>query len=324
MESSTRILAIADDLTGALEAGAKIAGNGISAVVTTRAAFDDSRTALVIDTETRHCHPADAAARVRAALAARPARLIYKKTDSTLRGNIGAELGAVLAAYPDAPLVYAPAYPRMGRTVKDGLLLVDGVPVHQTAFARDPLNPVRDSSIPRLLAAQCAELAHRIQVCDAETDQEIEHAARTLVRSGRAWLAAGPAAFLEALTRVMDIPRAPTPPFPALGRCLLINGSLHPRSASQAEYARACGWPTVGTLADLRALDAMDALMVFGGDTAYDILRSLGEPVLWPYGEIVPGVPFARMRVAGRDLYLMTKAGGFGPVDLVRSIRSRL
>jgi len=45
-------------------------------------------------------------------------RFLYLKTDSTLRGNIGSEISAVLAAFPGSPLVYAPAYPRMGRTVR--------------------------------------------------------------------------------------------------------------------------------------------------------------------------------------------------------------
>src|ERR1043166_8822965 len=112
---------LADDLTGALEIGAKFAAAGISAAVSTTLAWDQDATALVIDTETRHEKPSEAAAIVhRLAREAGDFRLLYKKTDSTLRGNIGAELSAMAEAFPGARVTYVPAYPLMGRTVRNG------------------------------------------------------------------------------------------------------------------------------------------------------------------------------------------------------------
>src|SRR4051794_25466561 len=127
------ILALADDLTGALEIGAKFAAAGIPATVSTALAWDRSTPVSVIDTETRHLPAAEAAAIIgRLARVADNVRLLFKKTDSTLRGNIGAELDALAAVFPASRVVYVPAYPRMGRTVRDGTLLVNGVPVHET------------------------------------------------------------------------------------------------------------------------------------------------------------------------------------------------
>src|SRR5687767_3306000 len=101
-----KLLVIADDLTGANDAGAQFAGQGISTLVAMVAefAFDyrscDS-TVLIISSESRHLNPAEAAARVES-LTRRGRELgvshFYKKTDSTLRGNIGAELEALLRA----------------------------------------------------------------------------------------------------------------------------------------------------------------------------------------------------------------------------------
>src|SRR5262245_65121828 len=97
------VLALSDDLTGALEVGVRF-----GAVVELWRG-QARRPRHVLDTETRHL-PADKAATLIAEIAAgSSARLIYKKTDSTLRGNIGAELGALLAVYPQFPLIYAPA-----------------------------------------------------------------------------------------------------------------------------------------------------------------------------------------------------------------------
>ncbi len=63
--------------------------------------------------------------------------------------------------------------------------------------------------------------------------------------------------------------------------------------------------------------EGFDALVVFGGDTAYGVLRELGEPLLHPLGEALPGVPVSRAALEGRTLYLVTKAGGFGPPELL-------
>ena len=61
------------------------------------------------------------------------------------------------------------------------------------------------------------------------------------------------------------------------------------------------------------------ALMVFGGDTAFGILKALGCPLLEPLGEVITGVPVSR--VVGRNLHLITKAGGFGDEQLICRVR---
>src|SRR3954452_21254922 len=133
------ILAIADDLTGALEIGAKFAERGIAARVTTElgGTAPPDVPVLVIDTETRHL-PADEAAALVRAVGAEYREfapwLIYKKTDSTLRGNIATEFRALLDVFSERTLVYAPAYPQMGRTVVAGRLFVGGTPVSESAF----------------------------------------------------------------------------------------------------------------------------------------------------------------------------------------------
>jgi len=153
------VLVLADDLTGALEAGARFAGCGIEARVTADTGLMETLApVLVVDTETRHARPAEAARTIYALAREgrdRGARYLYKKTDSTLRGNIGSELGAALRASPGSPLLYVPAYPQMGSTVKGARLYVRGVPVAETGFASDTLNPIAESNILAVLSEQC-------------------------------------------------------------------------------------------------------------------------------------------------------------------------
>lgn len=331
------VLAIADDLTGALEAGAKFAERGVPSLITTQPDRDICHPVVVIDTESRHLPPEEAAAAVSRA-AATPSKILYKKTDSTLRGNIGAELRAILALYPQARIVYVPAYPALGRTVRDGRLFVDGVPVHESAFARDALNPIADSSIARLLGEDLPCTIH-----DGETDADVRRATSEALRDDGPTILAGPASVAAALAELLDISRQPVRPWPRVVRCLIVNGSRHEVSAGQMSYAEARGlapWEVFrmpippGLTAPeaaaaighevARRLDAadIDALMVFGGDTTFGILKALGTPPLEPMGEVVTGVPLSR--VVGRNLTLITKAGGFGGESLIDRVRESL
>src|SRR5262245_31761649 len=98
------ILALADDMTGALEVGAKFSKVGIPTVVLAKAGPVNSSGVTVFDTETRHTSSEAAAAELKRFVLQShivSPRLIYKKTDSTLRGNISAELRALAELYPD-------------------------------------------------------------------------------------------------------------------------------------------------------------------------------------------------------------------------------
>lgn len=63
-----------------------------------------------------------------------------------------------------------------------------------------------------------------------------------------------------------------------------------------------------------RLLDAqaMDLLVMTGGDTARAVLALLDQESITVSGEILPGIVFGRITVNERPLWLVTKAGGFG------------
>jgi uncharacterized protein YgbK (DUF1537 family) len=115
--------------------------------------------AVVADTQSRALPPERAgerAAQAAALLLSGPPRIFYKKVDSTLRGNLGAEIQAVMAACGIGLAVVAPAFPKLGRTCVGGVALLQGVPLEATEIARDPKCPVRQSHLPTLLAGQTA------------------------------------------------------------------------------------------------------------------------------------------------------------------------
>lgn len=264
--------------------------------------------AAVLDTESRHVCPEQAFSRVKGSVASEAWDLIYKKTDSTLRGNLAAEFDAL-----PGEIVFIPAYPAMGRTVRDGMLYVNRKLLHTTAFARDPLNPISNSSVAHALR----ECRAKVRVFDSESEEQVAGLIAEALKTHS--LLAGPANLAGHLAAALDVPRSSPEKFPPLGKVLVVNGSLHPASAAQFEFGRVQGWPD-WTFASVFEPGAYDSLIVFGGDTAFNVVTRLGISEMWPLGEAVAGVPVSR---AG-GLQLITKAGGFGPVDVLGRLRQSL
>jgi uncharacterized protein YgbK (DUF1537 family) len=159
-----RCLLIADDLTGGADAGAQFAKKGLSTLlisVTDNAGIDFSqyleRDVLVINTDSRGLNPGKAFSIVSNLLGRYDRELfqiIYKKIDSTLRGNIGYELDAILRETNIAMGFMTPSFPEQNRTVVDGILMVRGKPLALTETSSDAAAPVRESCVYKLLEQQ--------------------------------------------------------------------------------------------------------------------------------------------------------------------------
>ena len=131
---------VADDLTGAADCGIAFALAGLPTFVAlTEGEVPGAARVVAFDTGTRAL-PAEAAAqRTEAAVRrayAEGTRHLYKKIDSTLRGQVGPETAAALRAAREARgsavAIAAPAFPALGRTMRDGRILVEGDPLEET------------------------------------------------------------------------------------------------------------------------------------------------------------------------------------------------
>ena len=159
-----RRILVADDLTGASDAGVQFTKNGLRTVVWLDHGAppeDEDADVVVVDMDSRAIPPDEAYARMQRLLhrlrPSRPRELV-KKMDSTLRGNVGPELHALLEALPDAFAIVCPAYPKNGRAARDGILAVNGVRVDRTDFGRDLFSPVHDPRIASHLWDESVQL----------------------------------------------------------------------------------------------------------------------------------------------------------------------
>ena len=251
------LLIIADDLTGANDAGVQFAKRGIRSIVFAQpdvTEFPEGYAAVVVNTESRHVTPSEAAARVRwvAELGLRKGVThIFKKTDSTLRGNIGAELKALMEAAGARTIPFVPAFPEMGRTTRGGIHYVDGVPIAETAFANDPLSPVRESEVAKMLkqtaelqvtSATLANYPKQIGwdcvVLDCESREELQVIANFFFDRDELRVLSGSAAFAEELPNVLELRVSGVRKVEAHRPILFVNGSMNPRAFEQVAAVR--------------------------------------------------------------------------------------
>ena len=257
------LLIIADDFTGALDTGVQFAARGIKTrvVVGADAALTHQNAdVLVVDTETRHLPAAQAYAAVEGLVQrAKYAGFayLYKKTDSALRGNVGAELAALLSASGSRQLAFLPAFPQMNRVTKNGVQYIDGVPVTESPFGVDPFEPVRHAAVTDLLAEQTdlpaasfpalaadgsVPAEDGILVFDAATVDELRSTGRALLNNGGLRVLAGCAGFGAVLPELLGLGGADVT-CPALDpRLLVICGSVNAITLAQLDKAEQAGF----------------------------------------------------------------------------------
>ncbi|MEA3346424.1 MAG: four-carbon acid sugar kinase family protein, partial [Chloroflexota bacterium] len=258
---------IADDLTGAADSGVQFAKRGLSTALLMDSGSISDAEVVIVDTESRADLPKIARAKVHTAISALPpVEFIYKKIDSTLRGNIGTELEAIMEARGVERAVLAPAFPSAGRITVGGRQLLDGQPLEETVFAQDPLCPIADSYIPALLdqqmqrevglielalvrkgvdslAAAMQDRGEAVLVVDATTEEDLHAIARSALRAGLAHLTCGSAgladAMAEEVVREGIVPASPkTIEFaPVDAPVLVVAGSRNPLTGRQLSRA---------------------------------------------------------------------------------------
>jgi len=263
---------IADDLTGAADAGGAFASVGLA---TTLMLHDQAAlagvTVVTRSTGSRGMDAVAAAAATRDAVehlqrlpAPERPTWFYKKIDSALRGNPGPELRALMAALGERRAVVAPALPAEGRTTVGSRQYLQGVPIEQTAVgASTPDADVRRRlagdedavTIPlglevvRQGAAGIASMLGGVDaglvIADAETDRDLESIARGAIRANVRVLAGS-----AGLARQVALLGATSPP-PAAGAnrgngpALVVAASRHPSTAGQVDALREAGVPVV-------------------------------------------------------------------------------
>lgn len=166
---------VADDLTGANASGVLLKKIGLSVCSLFRlgGAAAHQSDVLAYSTASRGLPPEEAFRRVRDAfLQLKEGGVFFnKRIDSTLRGNIGAEIDGALAALGDEfTAIVVPAYPDSGRIVANRTMLVNGMLLTESDAGRDPKMPVASDDVVALIAQQTRHAVRYISLKDLAQD----------------------------------------------------------------------------------------------------------------------------------------------------------
>ena len=332
-----RLLMIADDLTGALDASVAFAGAGRRVAVARHPGVaallaGTGPDVLCVNLGTRDGPEADARTRMTdlcAALDLSAFDIVFKKVDSRLKGHPGAELAVLSDAMGAPPCVAVPAIPSMGRVQRGGQIEGRGVE------APIPVAPLFEAPV---------------EVPDAVSDAQID--AVVAARVGVIWV--GARGLAQAIARRHGVVPASTPtlrapllmaigsrdPITLAQVAALGAGPVHAAPDGRARALSLCGPVEVVRMTDGGAAIGSDAagtafaegiaalagayrpaaLLCSGGETANAILARLGIDTLEVRAEIAPGLPICEVAASWGMVRLITKSGGFGDPDTLARI----
>ncbi len=333
---------VADDITGANDIGIMTAKAGYvtdvfsycetSALKEKAPLVDQLRESdvCILDTDSRFDTPQAAYTKVLSAtreLLAAGALHFFKKTCSVFRGNVGVEFDAMLDALDEDFAVVVVGFPKNGRQTLDGIHYVRGVPLAESEFRQDPVHPMLDSNLVRVLQSQTrrkvALVNHAViargatvlrehiaaqrgrcayLLCDVVDQVSLEIIAQAAYDCR---VFCGSSALGEELPRVWGplSHQSPVvlPPHPAVG-VLVVSGSLMPQTTAQIEALRKSGRPA-WELDPLQLFDiATRAEMISAMHAALAAHLQQGEDVLLYAANRAGSVAAARREGARQGL----------------------
>jgi uncharacterized protein YgbK (DUF1537 family) len=257
---------IADDLAGACDTGIEFLDSVGCVTVVVDSDISEMKKnqfegLIVWNTESRGLSAHDACSKVRRACeiaGAKEKRILLKKTDSAFRGHFGREISTAMDALNVELCCVAPAIPDFGRVTRNGIQYLNGLPIAESFYSKDPKQPVTESRVAEIVAmgnrrpTGLLELemlrSHENQehierliasgvqiiVADSESQGDLERAVELfLKRPGRLFFVGGqgignalakyclPCAKRETWTKVPD------------GAVVIVCGTLHPNAREQ-------------------------------------------------------------------------------------------
>lgn len=238
----SKVVIIADDLTGANATSVLLVRQGFKAVTFLNLdkyngeEYKDLNV-VSISTDSRGIEGDTAYRRVKDVVdffKDEEVTLFSKRIDSTLRGNIGVEISAILDNLDDDTLaIVVPSFPTSSRVCIGGYLMVNQLPLEKTDVAKDPKTPIFTSSVVKLIGAQTEykigfieldmvlkgiesiksaiigekEKGSRVIVIDATTDDDILKIAKAVKSTGIKVISVDPGPFTAALAEeYLEIP----------------------------------------------------------------------------------------------------------------------
>ncbi|RWO39857.1 MAG: four-carbon acid sugar kinase family protein [Mesorhizobium sp.] len=266
MKQTTSLLVgiVADDLTSATDGAAAFLARGYAPVIKRQVDGAENGAITSIETNSRASDIWQATRAIADAVSALShARLLFKTIDSTLRGHIRVEVAAAFRASGRSRIVIAPAFPEAGRLTVGGIQTVNGIPVSQSVYGRDPVHPAGTShiadlvdpslGIPIILAANSsgdAATKGSILILDADSQNILNRQVADIPDPETVLWVGSPGLAIALASLVPAVPDKRPVTGKAAGQVVIVAGSTNPVTRVQCETLRVRGVPVVSDLAD--------------------------------------------------------------------------
>lgn len=320
--SPPRVIVVADDLTGAADAGAPFAAAGFATAVPLRATPAGAEVISLFN-GTRDASGDRIEGHFQRSMELLPntgsETFWYAKVDSVFRGYPGPEVAFLLRRTGRRAVIIAPALPDQGRVTVDGNVYVHDVLLTETSLGagRSTSSVVELLGLPadlgrsigldtvRAGASNVREaIAHTIRpivVVDAENNNDLAVLAEAVV-DDTTHLLAGSAGFSKQLARVLgersgkpSLQRSPL----AVRTVLTVAGSRHAASARQVQALEASGIETLRISFEKGHLDpAVTERIIDRLSAAFDAERSIVLTTCDTPNSWLPGIEVARALAA--------------------------
>lgn len=340
-----RIYIVADDLTGACDSAVAFlcAGLAVRVWLGDKALFPASEPVQAFNTDSRALSALKAAhivKRTAARLSSASSALFFKKIDSAARGPFAAEILAAHRGFGSRAVLLAPAFPAMGRTVRNGILEIRDAAGQCKQIDLVSLFPPRAKGLIHLVSCPeelvaSLDTGKPVLLCDSSTQSDLQ----SLVRNAEnlpGLLFAGSAGLAQAIASCRTRRKRRTMP-PSAARALIVAGSGHPVTRLQLKNLDCRDSRPVKILrirhnlgdrarilAAFRELSPQ-ALVLTGGDTAQLTANTLGAHSFILQGEFAPGIPWGTVQGGiAEGCIVITKSGGFGTPTIFNEILKAL
>lgn len=258
-----KVLVIADDFTGLLDTGVQFSKTGAQILATTDIniefnTIDSNIDVLIINTESRYLS-ANESYRILKSLLDKAVKnkidYVYKKVDSSLRGNISSEIKALVDTF-DSIIPIIPSYPDNNRTLKDGILYIDGTRVSQSCISHDPYEPVLEDNLIRrlkveegieatLFGKESVDNKSNVLVMDAITNEDFNICMDYLEENKMANVVVGSAGFAKIFAKWIFNDNHVRKKINLNKPLVVISGTLNPTTKAQIEYASSLDYPRI-------------------------------------------------------------------------------
>jgi D-threonate/D-erythronate kinase len=343
--TSARVVLVADDLTGACDAGVAFIHSGRSVRVwfSPGVLFSAPESVQAFTTNSRSLSPTRAArvvSRTVSSLGSGSGSLFFKKVDSACRGPLGAEVLAAHHSLSTRAILFAPAFPTAGRIVRDGVLEIHDAAGQSNRVRLVGLFPItvrhRIANVSSPSDLETAlESGKTILVCDGASQADLENLARA-AQNLPGLLYAGSGGLAQALAGLNFVSQPPAL-VPAAQRTLIVAGSPHPVTKLQLQTLDRerfsgvrivkIGIPFADRLRIRSAFrsSSPQALVLTGGETALLAVHALEAHSFILQGEIGPGIPWGLIQGGlAHGCVVVTKSGGFGSSEAFNEILTAL